>query len=198
MRSIYFLLIFLLTITLAACTTVSPPAPPQTTGWENRVNQLARIQNFAVSGKLAARTAQDAGSATVDWKQQGQQFIIALSGPLGAHAMQLTGTPGKVVLKTSDGKQFSATSPENLLAERFGFRLPVSNINYWIRGLPVPGQASQTEFDNFHRLSRLSQQGWNISYLNYTNVNGIELPQKMAIDSKALQVKIVIYNWTLR
>jgi outer membrane lipoprotein LolB len=198
LRIINLISILLLTSILTACTTVtSSTEPPVVINQQNREAQLLRLDQFQVNGKLAARTAQDAGSAVVDWQQRGNQYAIALSGPLGAHAMQLTGAPGNVTLKTSDGQRFHANSPEQLLAERFGFRLPVSNINYWIRGLPVPGVPADTTFDSAHRLTKLVQQGWDIAYLNYTKVNGIDLPQKMAIDSAALQVKIVIYQWKL-
>ena len=48
------------------------------------------------------------------------------------------------MLQTSDGKRYNAASPEQLLAEQWGFHLPVSNMKYWVRGLPVPGIPATT------------------------------------------------------
>ena len=50
-------------------------------------------------------------------------------------------------------------------------------------------------FDAYHHLVSLTQQGWNISYVNYTAVNGIDLPSKIILEHSALRVVIVITAW---
>lgn len=191
------LLIALLTSCSVTAPPQAPPAAPKAT-WEDRQITLNRIQNWSLNGKIGIQSRQDSGSATVNWIQSARTYSISLSGPLGSNGMRLSGQPGHVTLQTSDGKSYSASSPEQLLASRWGYHLPVSNMHYWVRGLPVPGTASKTRFDRYGRLTSLSQQGWNIEYLGYMNAGGVDLPERMALTSPALRVKIVIYQWKLR
>ena len=120
-----------------------------------------------------------------------------MSGPLGASAMKLSGTEGQVSLQMSDGKVYRSSSPEQLLKAQWGFNLPVSSMNYWIRGLPVPGIPSSTRFDNAGRLSTLIQQGYRIDYLSYSNFGRWELPERISLVSSSLRVKMVVYQWSV-
>lgn len=181
---------------MASCASVAPPSTPTTsTPWKDRQTQLNHLQNWQVNGKIAAQTAHDAGSASVNWVQNQNHYNISLLGPLGSSGMTLVGQPGQVTLQTPAGKRITATSPEQLLAQQWGFNVPVSNLNYWIRGLPVPDAKAETSFDAYGRLNSLTQQGWNVQFLSYTNAHGLELPSKITITSSALKVKIIIYQW---
>jgi outer membrane lipoprotein LolB len=189
--------IVMLAFAITGCSTVTtpPPAPEVNIPKQDRQAALNKIQNWDVSGKIAVQTPKDSGSASVDWAQNHNKFMISLLGPLGSGGMKLSGQPGNVTLITSDGKSYTAASPEQLLAEKWGFHLPVSNLKYWIRGLPAPGSVADTRFDTYGRLSELSQQGWRVRYLGYSRINGIDLPTKIFANSSALNVKMMIYNW---
>lgn len=188
----------LLTVAIAGCTAVTPPPAPEVKiPKQDRQAALNQIQSWNVSGKIAVQTPNDSGSASVDWAQNHSRYRISLLGPLGSGGLKLSGQPGAVTLQTADGKRYTASSPEQLLAERWGFHLPVSNLKYWIRGLPAPGSVSNARYDSYGRLSELSQQGWRVRYLGYTRVSGIDLPTKIFANSTALNVKMMIYNWTV-
>lgn len=182
---------------LSACTTLSTPpaAPGEKIPLKTRQTSLNQIQNWQINGKLAVRTQRDAGSATVDWVQRQNSYTISLIGPMGTNSFKLTGRPGRVVLNTSDGKQLTASSPEDLLAQAWGYHLPVSNMKYWIRGLPVPGSMSNPHYDTYNRLTSLQQQGWNVQFLSYMTSNGMDVPSRISLSSPAMQVKIVVYQW---
>ena len=199
MRPLNIIFIFLLssTLLLAGCTTTSTQPPPQNqaVSWDSRVQNLSRIQAWNLKGSIAIRSRQEANSASLQWQQSQRNYTISLFGPLGTQSYVLTGKPGQVDLEMSDGKKFSATTPEILLAEQTGWRLPVSNLYYWVRGLPVPGVPAQKQFDAYHHLTQLSQQGWNIQYLNYVSINNIDIPNKISLNNPQLNVKIVIRQW---
>lgn len=191
-------------LTLSACSTtkhqeealLTSATPPKAT-WATREAALNQIRNWHISGKIAMQSRQDSGSASVDWVQRQQNFAISLQGPLGAHATKLSGGPGKVILQSSDGKQVQASSAEQLLAAQSGFRLPVSSMKYWIRGLPVPGVAANTRFDQQGRLTSLIQQGYRIDFLSYSTVRGLALPERLSIVSPAIRVKLIVYQWNI-
>ena len=120
-------------------TTKKSEAPISTTSvptasWADREAKLSSIHRWHLSGKIALQSSRDSGSASVDWSQGLNRYNISLQGPLGAGAMKLWGQPGHVTLQTSNGKSYQAASAEQLLAKQWGFHLPVSNMNYWIRG----------------------------------------------------------------
>jgi outer membrane lipoprotein LolB len=186
-------------LTMAACSTITPKpsAPTVQIPWKDRQTSLSNIHSWRLNGKIAVQTTRDSGSATVDWVQNRNQFSISLLGPLGSNGLKLSGQPGRVNLQTSDGKNYSASSPEQLLAEKWGFHLPVSNMNYWIRGLPAPGPSANTRFDSYGRLSELVQQGWDVQYQSYSHIGRMELPERISITSSSLKVKIVVYQWNV-
>lgn len=186
---------------LCSCSTITTPTQGPTTSsklsWQERQALLNKLQTWQVNGKIAVHTPQDSGSATVDWSQNHGRYTVSLFGPLGAGSMKLSGKPGKVTLDMSDGKHVSAKSPEDLLAKAWGFKLPVSYLNFWIRGLPVPGVSANTQFDDSHHLVQLTQAGWRVQFLNYTHINQLDLPTKLEINSPSLTSKIIIYDWNI-
>ena len=78
-----------------------------------------------------------------------------------------------------------------------GWQLPVTNLYFWVRGLPAPNSSASTTFDPYHHLIELEQQGWQIQYERYTAIQGIDLPSKLRLKRGQLQVKIVISSWKL-
>lgn len=194
----HFIWIFALMLIISGCSTmkqVSVPAPilPKA----ERQARLSSISSWRLNGKLAVQTNQNSGSASVDWFQHAGSYNIVLQGPLGAGAMKLSGAANGVTLVASDGKTFHAQSGEALLAKGWGFKLPVSNMNYWIRGLAAPFSPANARYDNRGRLETLVQQGYRVDYLSYTNTGKIDLPEKLSITSPNLRVKIVVYQWNI-
>ncbi len=201
MRIITLLWMIVCLMGLASCATMQPASQlpqNQNVTWDSRATSLAKIQSWNLRGMIAIRTPKDSGSATLQWQQQQQNYYhISLFGPLGSHSVEITGRPGNVTLASADGKTFHANSPEELLAQQLGWRLPISNLYYWVRGIPVPGAASQKSFDSYHHLTQLTQNGWSIRYLSYTAVNGVDLPSKIFMDNPQLNVKIIINQWQI-
>lgn len=197
-KNIFSVAIFVWILTeITACTSMSPPAPKNSDiSWETRQTSISRLQNWQLTGKVAVTTRKDSGSASMNWSQRAQNYTISFYGPLGAGSMTLKGSPGHVSLNDSKNT-VSANSPEQLLAQQWGFRLPVSHLKYWIRGLPVPGLPQESKFDDAHRLATLRQDNFSIVYEGYTKANGLELPQRISIKSSELKSKIVIYQWNL-
>lgn len=183
---------------LSGCATITPPAAPKSTlSWDDRKSLLTRLQNWQLNGKIAVTTAQDSGSASVDWAQRAQNYTISLYGPLGANGITLTGSPGRVNMQASNGQKATASSAEQLIAQQWGWKLPVSYLKYWVRGLPVPNLPQNSRFDESHRLLTLNQQGFTIQYADYTTSGNLELPQRLTIHSSTLKSKIVIYKWNI-
>lgn len=202
---------------LVSCTTVTPQMPaagttttasteqtgaptsqPIKESFADRQKHLAALQTWQIAGKVAVHTTQDSGSASVTWQQSGQQYQVSLMGPFGAGSMKLTGGPAHVRLTTADGKQYNSNSAEQLLAKQWGYHLPVNNLNYWIRGIPVKGVPYQARFDKANRLIALQQAGWQVQFMDYRRHGAVDLPTKVFANGNMLNAKFVIYNWQIR
>ena len=182
---------------LASCATLPAPETPknETLPWDSRVQTLSSIESWDIKGLIAIRTNKDAESANLNWQQNRQSFIINILGPLGSNSYTLVGSPGKVELTNPKGKKFYAESPEALLTQQTGWRLPVSHLKYWVRGLPVPGMAANKHYDAYHHLTELTQDGWQVQFLRYTSAHQVDLPSKIFLNSTNLNVKIIISQW---
>ena len=103
------------------------------------------------------------------------------------------------MVRTSDGQVMSAADAESLLQQQMGWRLPLHNLRYWVRGIPVPAthKMPQLAFDETGRLARLRQAHWEISYPAYRQTNGLELPRKVFLENSEFNVRLVIDNWGL-
>lgn len=187
---------FILFLFLSGCGTLTPPASkPLALSWSQRQQALEKMDHWQLQGAIAVHSPQDGGSANLTWQQQAQTYTISLFGPLGSNAVQVHGKPGLVTLSTAQGQQFSANSAEQLLYKQLGWKLPVSNLYYWARGLPVPTLPAKQEFDAYHRLSRLNQENWQLQFKQYALFNHRELPTKIVLTHPQLNIKIVIYQW---
>lgn len=186
-------------IVLTSCATLPAPEAPknESISWDSRSSSLAKIKNWNLQGLVAIRTPKDAFSASMKWQQQARQYTILLSGPMGTSATQLIGSDHSVELTTADGKKFNAASPETLLAQQLGWQIPVSHLYYWIRGIPVPGLPANKHVDGFNHLTELTQDGFRIQYLRYSEVDHMDLPSKIYLNNRTLNVKIIISQWSL-
>ncbi len=185
---------------LTGCASVpmqQQPPQNQSIPWGNRVQTLSGIENWDLKALIAIRAAHAANSASLNWQQNKQNYTILLFGPLGTNSFALQGRPGQVQLQTANGKKFSAPNAETLITEQTGWQLPVSNLYYWIRGLPVPTLPAVKRYDSYNHLSLLNQQDWTIHYLSYVAVNNIDMPNKIVLENPQLRVKIIVTQWQL-
>lgn len=185
---------------LPACKSIPPSThitEEQPISWVERQQQLAQITTWNTQGAIRIRTPETGGSASINWEQTPDHYLIRLFGPLGVGQVQLEGTPNYVSLITANQERYTASSAESLLAQHTGWNLPISNLYYWIRGLPTPTEPAIIQFDAMQRPITLQQQGWTIYYQQYTNVNGIDLPSQINLSNDQFDVRIIVSNWLI-
>lgn len=195
-------LIFLLVVmSLTACTTPRPHAyvADPDKKWEQRQDTLSKINDWHLNGRIAIINGVESWHLSMQWQRHDDKYILDLSGPFGAGHSQLTGTNEGVVLVDSDENYFYADSPDHLLEEVTGVRMPVTSLLYWMRGLPNWNIKKQNQkIDEFGRLRQLQQDGWRIRFKRYVDVGKHELPQKVFIDGHNLKVKVFVDEWDLK
>lgn len=192
------LLPLLLILLLTACA-VTPPRPPATSrelAWQERQTRLHPISKWQLTGRLAIQSGDDGWNATLIWQQDADRYQMQLIAPLGQGSLQLEGDSQGVVLRNSEGRSAVAADPDQLILSELGWRVPVSALRYWVLGLAAPGEAT-LELDQYGRLDRLRQDGWEVTFLDYVMQGTTELPARLFITNHQAQVRLVIKRWEL-
>jgi outer membrane lipoprotein LolB len=186
---------FALALGAGACAT--PPAGPgQSAGWLRHQSLLAELREWRVSGRIAIRHEREGWNASLHWRQNGDEYVVRLSAPLGRGTVELSGSGAGVSMRTADNRLLHADSPELLMQDNLGWHVPLRGLSYWVRGLPEPGsEPDGMSFDASGRIQDLRQDGWHVSYERYLSEGAYELPGKMTLENRELRVRLVISDW---
>ncbi len=135
-------------------------------------------------------------SASFEWQQQGDEFLVRFYGPLGMGEVILEKLTAHTVLTNHQGRKFYAQSPEALFLEHTGMEVPWTLISFWLRGIPAPEPAYVLkEFDEQGFPVTLLQSEWRVSYLSWKEFDGIVMPNKIQIARDDMQATLVIRDW---
>ncbi len=206
-RITIWLVIYLL-LTISACATPGPyltQTSEQTKNnlfWQQRQQTLSRLDHWQFIGRFSAKNEQDVWHGKITWSQSGTVYDIMLQGPFGQGSIKLTGNHQASELQISAKENYSDHDPEQLLATHAGISLPFNALRYWIVGLPTSDkQTTQYQIDPQGRLSSLQQQDWFVEFKRYSQVSStgttIELPNKLFLENKRYDVRLVIDQWKL-
>jgi outer membrane lipoprotein LolB len=181
-----------------------PPAGHLQQLWETHESALLPIRHWELRGRLAVRADERGGQASLTWKRAAARHSIRLNGPLGRGVVLVSQDEAGARLQDAEQRVFHAASAEELLYRYTGWRLPLTNLNYWVRGVPVPGLPASRELDTAGRLKTLRQQGWEVQYQEYVRFEGHELPNRLTLtyapdpataELPAMEVRLVIDRW---
>ena len=192
-RLLYLLLV---PVVLAGCAHLGKPLrKPKKVAWTQRKIQLLKDTNWHIHGVIGVRTPKHADSANFAWVQKEQNYQLALSGPLGLGAVAIEGGPKGIVFTDHKGHKIQARTPEVLLQKTFGWRVPIADLSYWVKGLMKPGYIYYADFDQWGRVKHLEQAGWQIDYLRYLTTKSADLPLQLRLTRGDLHVKMVVNHW---
>lgn len=147
---------------------------------------------FQAKGKIAMNLQGKNTSANLDWKQEGFKYKISIFSAFGIGAT-IEGAPFFVEASIPGRSKMQAASLDYLIQRGLDFPLPLSNMVYWIKGEPAPGQYNWQKSET----PSLEQDGWKIIYANYKSVKGFEqkLPHKIDMSYGGIKVRIVLKEW---
>ncbi|UNP87647.1 lipoprotein insertase outer membrane protein LolB [Aeromonas encheleia] len=189
-----FLRIFSLAclLLLAGCTTTSPQRDQ--VNWQQERARLELLTHWQLSGKMAIITAQQKGSARLNWQQDGDDYRLNLSSIVGTHILELSRSKGEVTLIDNDGKQHQSQDAEALIYQLTGWNIPVQGLPEWIKGLP--GKA-EFELNPDASLASVRDGQWQIVYGDYRDQAGYRLPHLLTMTGQGSRLKLQINQWTL-
>jgi len=202
----------LLALLLSGCAAVpqQPLVENPDQEWQQRLDELYKIDTWEVKGKLAVRTHKRGGQANMLWRMEREDHSINLYGPLGSGRVILTRNREGATLRDQKKKTYQAGTAEELLYQVAGWRVPFKSLRYWLLGVPRPGVEYEQSLDGWGRLRTLRQSGWEIEFTEYKMFAGRELPRKFSLtalpgtahiandwldENDQVRVKIIIKRW---
>lgn len=196
LRLSFYLIVTSAALVLSACQTLTSNTTTDTIGsFEAREKQLATLHTWKVKGALGIQRAQEGWSARFNWTQQANAYQLQFFGPLGAGTFRIEGQPGKVTLREGKDKTITAANPETLLIRASGWPMPISNLLYWVRGLPAPGPRGPYQLDSQNHLRRLTQEGWTVYFERYETLGAFTLPNKLVLEHSTTKIRILLKQW---
>jgi len=168
---------------IAACSTPPPrPLPVDVAAAASRHQaELLPLVRWNLRGRLALRAGDSGGQAGIYWTADGPRYRIQLNGPLGRGLARLSAADGVVELIDSDDRRHTAPNAEALLHDTLGWHLPLDGLQYWVRGVEVPAVVAERALDAYGRLKHLRQLGWLVSFEEYREQQGLDLPAHLTV-----------------
>lgn len=185
--------LFALATIISACS--SRPTGPTTPPPDN-VNAISK---WETSGRVGIRTQEDAVSGNFNWQKDPKTFALSIVGPFGQGATKLDQNQDGMVTLAYEDTIVTGNNPAALLQQELGWEFPVEQVTYWIRGLAAPNSPSRIYQDPISKLpNTIEQDGWLITYNNFTKVDGLSLPQRMQVSNPPFRVNLIINQWTIQ
>ncbi|MFT7472781.1 MAG: outer membrane lipoprotein LolB [Kiritimatiellia bacterium] len=183
-------------VLVSACTTVPPPAE-ENSDWTRQRDQLQDFDSWELRGRVNVRYDNESHTPRINWLQQNVEYHIRLWGTFNAGNTLIVGRPGYVTLE-NDGETVDASSPEELILRQMGYELPVSQLNYWIKGLPSPDSDFQLSFNELNQLTTIEQADWTINLSDMRQYGPISLPRRVELTRPRndIRLRFIGLNWT--
>lgn len=179
------------------------PIPAISKNWSKHQAQILAATHWQATAKLGIKVPNDGGSANLQWQQHNTEYQIALNGPLGLGKMIIQGKPGNVSFLQGENPPQLAKTAEELITKNTGWHIPVTQLAYWVRGLPAPqAKVTRHSLNSQGLLGELEQMGWQVIYGDYLNVSNktgetIALPARITATYKEVKLTLVIREWQL-
>ena len=180
---------------ICACQTTPPPLNIDP---DLRYRKLSKLKHWAAKGKLSLSHNQGRNSASYTWQQIDDHFKIHLFGPLGQGSTWLKSDDNGVSIEGADIELKTAANPELLMEQTLGWQLPVSNLRYWITGLPSPETpVTYSPETPESSIPGFIQDGWVIEYSKAKVHNDIAMPEKAIFTHDNLRLLVIIKGWEI-
>ena len=155
-----------------------------------------RSAPFDILGRVLVTYNGKSFTSNVRWLHSAERDELWLLTPTGQALAHIVDSPTGATLTGADQTAYHASSVESLTQRALGWELPLTHLQYWVRGAPVPGsKVISQERDNSDRLMKLSQDGWQVSYTYYVAPEQDGQPRRLDMSNGSNQIRLVIDSW---
>lgn len=118
---------------------------------------------FAVKVTGLTESRNEGGSGGFTLTQDAQTDVLEIRNPMGGSIAKITIKPGEAILER-DGQLTTAIDADTLIQNALGLPLPARGLSDWLRGQTRPGSNASVERNDEGQVSKISQDGWTLSY----------------------------------
>lgn len=189
-------LLLLAMLALAGCATQPKQALLTTTEkeqhWANYQQVMQGFSNWKLVGRIALKVTGQSGTLSVDWEQTGDTYQLFLDGPFATSIGKIYGNPQQVTVIAGE-QQAVGKTPEDILEQLTGLRLPIGQLRYWVRALPAPKQDFSIDLNAQGLPDKLYQSGWQIQYLRYQSTP--LAPAQITVSREGILMRLIVNQW---
>lgn len=188
---------------LGGCATqdARPVPDDRDAAWQLRLKSLDTLDRWDLRARIAVRVGDDGGQANLHWTRQQHRNDLRLVGVWGKGLLRLNFDGKQAELTDEYGQVRTGPDAGELLYEATGWVIPVSSLNAWMAGRPVSAEA-ETRLDQYGRLARIVEAGWEVEYQEYQQFGQWELPRRLKLSQKfsinagrAVSLRMVVNSW---
>jgi len=165
---------------------------------EAREKALADADHWVLQGKLGIYSAQDGGSGTFTWTQDGNHYEFVFRLPISGKSYRLTGGPDGAELDGAEGGPQYGPDAESLMRRALHWEVPLDELRAWVLGLRAQGARAELSFGNDRLPSVLVQDGWTVSYPAWDTTRQPPLPSKVFAEKAPYKVRLSVQSWSLQ
>ena len=178
-------------LVVAGCATA--PVPPPSAG---RAADPQALTQWTAKGRIALTAQGEGGSGSFVWQQRSERTELAVRGPLGAGGLSIVTDGDTLQLEDGSGQALDGDAARLALERRLGARLPLSELSYWMLGVPAPGAMAPAQ-PAIGPGAGFTQAGWVVTYEAFEVSGDWSLPARLTATTGDARVRIVVDDWQL-
>ena len=195
-----FTFLAIVVLALSACSRFGQPEDDslEQALWAKQQSMAAAVTQWNLYARGALRLEGEAYTIGIRWQRyDDSRFTMLIEAPFGQGVLRIeTIAAGQYRLRLPNGQTYENTTVEALLDDAVGWSLPISGLDYWVRGLPHPETIYSHRLDSAGRAKSIRQDDWDIDYVEYFEVvSEPELPRRISLTNQTATLKLVIERW---
>lgn len=166
----------------------------------SRAAWLDGQRQWSFEGRVAINNAGKGGNGKIEWRQDGQRYVVSLIAPVTRQSWRLIGDTHSEAgrLEGLQGGPREGADAEALLLEATGWDIPVNALAQWVRGLPAEGFPLQDRsYSAEGQVRTVEQAGWRIGYPLWFPAEGPQpsLPRRIEAQRDKASVRLIVDHW---
>jgi outer membrane lipoprotein LolB len=182
----------------AGCRTLPPSAevgPGADAPWPVQRAALEKLDRYGLNGRVAVAAQGQGFTASLRYSQQPRRSDLSLDGPLGIGGLRVAIEGDDIEIATSRGEKLDGQAARDELERRLGFQLPLTELRWWLLGIPAPGEASVNQDAGSGEIHDFTQNGWRVSINARAAGLGFALPQRLTAERDGARLKLLVERW---
>jgi outer membrane lipoprotein LolB len=180
-----------LAVLIAGCATA-----PVSTPSAGRAVDPHMLTQWTAKGRIALTAQGEGGSGSFVWQQRSERTELAVRGPLGAGGVSIVTDGDTLQLDDGSGQALDGEEARVAIERRLGARLPLSELRYWMLGVPAPETVAPSQ-PATGSVAGFTQAGWVITYEAFQPAGDWSLPARLTATTGDARVRIVVDDWQL-